>query len=375
MPGEGPAQRRRAGPRVAVIGAGIAGLSVADALLGGGARSVSLFEAETTPGKHSSGRNAAIWLPTEEDDDAPELTRRSVAILDELLGPTGWKKQCGAFKVARSEAALASHAEAAKRSGCSVQYVDAAEMRARIPLIEVGPADRGIYIPQAGIMDIHAMQSALYKRAKSRGLQSHFATHIDRLEIAGQSLGQPEWTLVSGVRSYAGFDWVVDASGAFAGRLLAPWVERPAVRPMRRHLILLRPPRAEIPRPDCIVWSVEDELYLRPEADGLLTSPCDAELSEAGMPATQPECGEWLQPKLQSWFPKLCDWGISQSWAGLRSFGPDGRSLIGLAGAPPGLGLAWVAGLGGRGMTIGVGAGDRCARELLAVHAQRGQGR
>ena len=50
----------------AVIGAGMAGASLAAELVAGGAR-VVLVEAEAAPGYHATGRSAAFW--TEMNDE------------------------------------------------------------------------------------------------------------------------------------------------------------------------------------------------------------------------------------------------------------------------------------------------------------------
>ena len=78
---------------------------------------------------------------------------------------------------------------------------------------------------------------------------------------------------------------------------------------------------------------------------------------------------ELLAEKARNYFPQFADLPIMKSWAGLRTFAPDGRFVIGW---DPGVGgLFWVAGLGGHGVTTSGAVGALAAKLLVGGDARR----
>jgi len=82
---------------IAIIGAGIAGASLAAAI--GNAASVVLIEAESQPGYHSTGRSAAFWSETYGGPAIQPLTTASQAFLSE----GGFLKPRGSLAIAKEE--------------------------------------------------------------------------------------------------------------------------------------------------------------------------------------------------------------------------------------------------------------------------------
>ena len=67
---------------IAIIGAGIAGASLAYFVVRHGGGSVILIEAEDTPGYHTTGRSAAFWEPTYGGAGVVPLSAASRAFFD-----------------------------------------------------------------------------------------------------------------------------------------------------------------------------------------------------------------------------------------------------------------------------------------------------
>jgi D-arginine dehydrogenase len=69
--------------------------------------------------------------------------------------------------------------------------------------------------------------------------------------------------------------------------------------------------------------------------------------------------------KLESLAPGLADAEVRRVWACLRTMSEDRELVVGPD--PRVSGLFWLAGLGGRGMTCGVAAGELLARVMVGL--------
>ena len=86
--------------------------------------------------------------------------------------------------------------------------------------------------------------------------------------------------------------------------------------------------------------------------------------------AVEPEEGELSDPRIledlavktRKWLPRMAEAGAAHFWAGMRTFAPDDRFVV---GPDPRLeGLHWAAGLGGHGITCGAAVGNLAASWL-----------
>jgi D-arginine dehydrogenase len=116
---------------IAVIGAGMAGASIA-AELAPHAR-VLLLEAEDAPGYHATGRSAAFWEECYGGPGVVPLTRASGAYLAEH----GFLNPRGALYIGRAEDRAAMDAFRASYDGTGVQIerLDEAALAERVPHI------------------------------------------------------------------------------------------------------------------------------------------------------------------------------------------------------------------------------------------------
>ncbi len=339
--------------RALVIGGGIAGLSVASALAERG-HAVTLLEAEPALGTHSSARNAQIWLPVDDDATTGPLARRSAARMTALLGEeAAWLRRTGALALVRGETEAAAMARGAARGGVEARPIPMAEARARCPAL--GPLeDEALEVIGAGVLDPHAMLEALARRARAGGATLRTGARVQEVCLHPRR----EARLSGGER--VAFDALVIAAGAWAGALGAGLGLDAHLVPLRRHLAVLEASPAEA---GTIVWRFGDEsVYWRPESGGVLVSPCDEVALAPCLPAPADDVAERLVAALRPAAPRWIDAPLRTAWACLRTYAHD-RELV--LGPDPRLdGVAWVAGLGGRGMTVGVAAGELCARAL-----------
>ncbi len=345
---------------VVIVGGGIAGLSCAWQLAVLGVRDVVLLESEPLLASHSSARNAAIFLPLEESLSAVWLAQRSRDLLDSQLG-TGWLSAQGVTLVAAGEDPLDELRFAARRFGVFHERWGPATLENRLPLLTDGDAHYAVHVPLGGVMDVHMVLMSLRRWIRALGVGTFTSTRVEGFDVEGQR--------VRAVRIAGGptikCERLLLAAGAWAGQLGVLAGAELHLSPLRRHLVHLVGP--DMPRwRTPAVWRVDaEQTYFRPEAGGVLASPCDEEPWEPGVPATSPDQLEALATKLARLTPSLGDAQVRRSWACLRTMSSD-REIV--AGEDPRIkGMFWLAGLGGRGMTCGVAAGELLARLMAGL--------
>jgi D-arginine dehydrogenase len=347
---------------IVVIGAGFAGAATAYHLTRLGVRDVLIVEQEDLPGRHASGRNAAMARQTGVPAAIAPLAREGAAFLRDPptdLLPRPSYKGCGILLLDESRSARALHG-AGWQAGLGVEWWERDEIVRRLPHLRDGAFGGGVYGRGDGVVDIAALLQGLLRAAQARGARLLTGLRVDR--VASQN-GR-----VSGVvldDEVIASPRVVNAAGAWAGELARRSGAPPlGLVPMRRHLYVSAPlPWVDASWP--IVWFASHGLYFRPEPPGLLLSPCDETPHAPGATAPDPLARAHLAEKVKRAAPALDGVALAREWACLRTLAPDGHFLL---GRDPGLeGLFWCAGLGGHGMTVCAAAG-RIAAEAVLGH-------
>lgn len=343
--------------RYLIVGAGFAGAATAWALarrrLGPGI----ILEREFSYGAHASGRNAGLVRLAEEDPLIRALAVRSLEALGRVsVDGHAVLRQTGALTLARrAEAADVDHRRNGLRDcGIDANVLPRADAIARFPLLRTFEFDLALWTPQEGVVDIHALLGYYLDEARRGGfaLRTHAAAEGLIVE-SGRAVG---------VRTNSGdvyAEVIVDASGAWAGRIGR--ASRLPLRPFRRHLCTTGG-AAGWERDSPYVWMWSNELYCRPELDGLLMSPCDVTPAEPETLTDDPGIGDLLASRLAHHAPGLLELPLRRTWACLRTFAPDHRPII---GADPDLpGLFHVSGLGGFGMMTSPAVGEAAAAAI-----------
>ncbi len=349
---------------VVIIGAGLAGASVAWHLAG--RAGVRILEQGAQPGAEASAQNAGMIRLLAHDAAERALAARTAAWMVEP-GPD-WA-DCPPFRrtgavlaLGEDPGALDAAAAALAARGVAVEAAAPAALAALAPALAGAPIQRGWVLPEAGVADAHSLVRGFLRGARRRGARLSLGCPAEAVVVEGGR--------VVGVRTAAGpiaADAVVLASAAWSRRLAAALgLERPLV-PMARHLLLSDPhPLSRPDHPWC--WVDDAGVYARPEGAGWLCSPCDEAPVAAppgpGSAGPVEALGRALAAdKLARWFPALGALRLARGWTGLRTFAPDRRPYL---GADPEVGgLWWASGLGGFGVTCGYAAGEVVAELLL----------
>ncbi len=345
--------------RWVIVGAGFAGAATAWALGRAGLGPGVILEQEFSYGVYASGRNAALLRLAEADPILLPLALRSFdrirafdrATAEPLFSETGGLTLAGRESAAKLEA----ERDALQDGGLMTFLLPASDARERFPLLSSVDFHLALWCPREGVVDIHALLTRYIQLARKSGFTLVTECSAEDLLIeAGR---------VTGVRTNRGeirADGVIDASGAWAGRLGRAANPLP-LRPLRRHLFVSGPPAADITNLP-FIWVEDAGFYFRPEGDGLLFSPCDETHVAPGPAATDPAAAELLAEKLTRHAPDFADLPLKRSWACLRTFAPDRKPVIGPD--PDRAGLFHVSGLGGFGMTTSAAIGELAATLL-----------
>ena len=335
---------------IAIVGAGIAGASLA-AAIGDRAR-VLLLEAEDQPGYHATGRSAAFWSETYGGPAIQPLTTASGANLRE----GGYLEPLGSLHIGRDEdeRALEAFLAAFADTPVALEPVDPATL---VPGIR--PDWRhGVIEASCAYIDVGRLHADRLAAARQAG-----AVVETRAELASAERAGGRWSITTrDGRSFAA-DVLVDAAGAWADVVARAAGVRPiGIQAYRRTMVqLLTDPLAPPNLPH--VADIQGRFYFKPESGGRLwLSPHDE--TPVDPHDVAPE--EIDVATAVDRFERVVDWRVEKlerSWAGLRSFAPDRAPVYGFAPDTPG--FFWFAGQGGFGIQTAPAAAEIGAALLV----------
>ena len=347
---------------IVICGAGFAGASLAWQLAG--RARVLLLERESQPGYHSTGRSAAMFMESYGPPQVRALTRASRAF---LTAPAPGFADV-ALMHPRGVLYVATHAQrqrleqqwqAMRQAGQQVGLIDARQASARVPCLRGSELAGAITEDDAMDLDVHALHQGFLRGARAAGAALWCQAELQRGAFSDRA-----WTLhLSDGRSLrAGL--VVNAAGAWADEVAARCGVAPLdLQPRRRSAFTFAAPDGVDPSSWPSVIDIDEGWYFKPDAGRLLGSPANADPTHAH--DVQPEELDIA----------LGIHGIEQAttlrirrpastWAGLRTFAPDGEIVIGPEPALPH--FFWLAGQGGYGLQSAVGASALAAALVCA---------
>jgi D-arginine dehydrogenase len=333
---------------VAVIGAGIAGISLAAELAQHG--SVVVIEREEQPAYHTSGRSAALFAT---NNGNPVVRALSFASEDFYRNPPdGFVEHPllaprGLLMIGRPDQCDALNAfQAGTGKGERLPKLDANQTRSKNPFLRADYGASAVWDEMASDIDVHSLLQAYLKVFRRSG-----GTLLTKREVTALRKQSGGWEIVTGNGSIAA-GIVVNAAGAWADAIAALAGVRPlGFRPMRRTAMIVDPPdEVSAMSPPLRDWpmtiDVDEQFYLKPEAGMLLLSPAE----ETPMPPQdiQPDeidiaiCIDRIQQAFD-----IDVRHVRRKWAGLRTFAPDRTPVAGYD--PQAQGFFWLAGQGGYG--------------------------
>lgn len=345
---------------VIIIGAGIAGASAAH-WLAPHAR-VLLLERESQPGYHATGRSAALFMESYGPPQVRALTRASRAFLENP--PEGFAEHPlltprGTLIVAApgQEAELQAEWDTLHGQCPHLRRVSVEEALALLPVLRPEQVAGALHDADPCDIDVHALHQGYLRSLRQAG-----GTLVNHAEVTALTRTGDTWRVDTSAGTFEA-PVVVNAAGAWADPVARLAGVRPlGMQPHRRSAFTFAPPPGAPIQTWPMAIGVAEDWYLKPDAAQLLGSPANADPVEPhDVQAEELDVAIGIDH-----IQRMTTLEIrrpSHTWAGLRTFAPDGEMVNGCDPEVPG--FFWVAGQGGYGIQTSAAMGMAAAAQLL----------
>lgn len=333
--------------RVAVVGAGAVGLSVATELARRGVE-VTLYDRDN-PGSGSTGRAAGLCYDAYVERTDARLAARSLEQFRDLgvltERPYVWVAREGDDHAA---AAIREHAGRMADRGRNVSVLDPDALAERFPAIETDHLAVGAVATNAGYVDTDAFVAAMVDRARSTGVALRTDCSVS-LETDGK-LATPDSSTTP--------DSIVLAAGPHTQTLAAEAGHSLALGTYRAQALVTDSVAGDPP----IFYDASERFYIRPAPTGILVGdgahPYEGDPDEYDRTADSAFLTDSLSRVERALGQSV---SVSRSWAGLCTATPDRDPLVGRCA--PGLFVA--TGWHGHGFMRAPAIGKTLAAQLL----------
>ncbi len=339
---------------IIVIGAGIAGTSVAAELCHG--NSVAMLEMESVAGYHTTGRSAATFVPSYGPPVIRALTRASEAFFrappegfcaHPLISPRGEMMVAGAGDEHHIDQAISD----------GLQEITLDRARELIPPLRTDKLVAAAYEAGAEDIDVDALHQGFLRSLRKAG-----GTVVLNAEVQALSRRGGQWQIETPAGAFHAAT-VVNAAGAWADRVAAmAGIAALGITPKRRSAALVPVPADWDISAWPLAFGAGETFYFRPNSGKLMVSPADETPVEAHDAWADDmliaEAIEHLQDTIDIEVTR-----VEHTWGGLRSFAPDGDPVVGFDTDADG--FFWLAGQGGYGIQTAP-AMARTAAALIA---------
>ncbi|GLP86006.1 NAD(P)/FAD-dependent oxidoreductase [Tritonibacter mobilis] len=336
-----------------VIGGGVAGIAAAAHLAELG--SVLLLEREDALGYHASGRSAAMF---EEDYGPPAIKALSRASRAYLAAPGAERESYlsprGLMLVGRADQRAGFETDLAT---LDLEEIPVAEARARVPILNPETLAFAATHETATDIDTDRLMGDWAKLLRQRGGRT-----LMRQEVIAITRLEAGWRVETRNDSFDARQ-LVNAAGAWADIIAEMAGVAPVgLQPKRRSMAQLPAPEGHDVNGWPMLMGVHEAWYAKPQAGKLLVSPADAD----PVPPQDAWADDMVLAEGLARYEEMVTTPVTRletSWAGLRSFAPDGVPVFGED--PAQAGFWWYAGQGGYGFQSAP-ASARLLRALVA---------
>jgi sarcosine oxidase, subunit beta len=353
---------------VVIVGGGVMGASTAYHLAARGCTDVVLLEREALWGAGSTGRCAGgirHQFSTEINVRLSLLSLDMLRRFEDEIGQAIDIQWIGyLFLLTRPEEVVnfRHYVDLQHRLGVRTQWLSAAEVAARVPLIRSDDVLAGTFNADDGLADPAGVVLGYASAAHRMGVKT-----LTNVEVTGITTARGKVTGVETSKGAIQTPVVVNAAGPWAAQVgHMAGLEVPVV-PLRRQ-IAVTTPLPGLPAGFPFVIDFARNLYFHPEGEGILTGRSNLHEKPGYDQSVDPEwTAEHLEAAIDR-FPLLARAGLLREWAGLYEVTPDSHPILGRTAHLEGYIIA--AGFSGHGFMHGPIAGLLMAEVILDGAAQ-----
>ena len=352
---------------VVIVGGGVIGASVAWHLAVRGCTRVLVLDAAPGPGQGSTGKATGgfrVQFGSEPNVRLSLLAREKLLRFADEVGVDSGYRPCGYLFLTEREETLAAllEAQAMQRSlGVNdARRVTVDEALGINPAIAAEGLVGGVYCPSDGFIRPLEMLRGYTEAARRMGVRFEYGAAVRGIRVRdGRVVGVQTDT------GEVGASAVVNAAGAWAGKLAAMAGVDIPVTPLRRQVAITEP-FAKLPECMPLTIFVEAEFHLRVRDGRVLllwsdqpntADPFDATFDDAWLPE--------VTARAHRWIPSLREVKVDRAAcvAGLYEMSPDRHVLLGPAPGVENLLLA--NGSSGHGVMHSPALGQLVAEMIL----------
>lgn len=341
---------------IAIIGGGIAGLSLA-AAIGDRARTV-VIEAEPELFHHTSSRSAEQMQPTYGPAPVRALTSASIPLVEaraDRAGTSIYTPRPLLWLHYEEDPAPFEHLLATVPG---LQAIGADEAVRMLPALHRDAlVDAGV---DASAVEVAVPTLLSWYRADAvaGGARIVAGSRVTAAERVGDV-----WRLTAGSETVEA-PVVVDAAGAWVDPVAALLGARPLGLTPKRRTVAVAPAGRDVDPLWPMAADVADRFYFRPRGEAILASALEDEVSEPEDARPTAEVVATVLERVNAATDLALGTPLT-TWTGLRTLSPDAVPVIGFDAEVPG--LYWLAGQGGYGIQTSAALAQVAAADLLGV--------
>jgi sarcosine oxidase subunit beta len=312
---------------VVIIGAGIAGASIAWHLTEAGCRNVALLERDSVQGKGSTGKSMGGVRAQFATEANIRMSLYSISFLAEFRERTGFDSgykphgYCFSATTPAHLDYLRTNLAKQRVLGLSqARLVDEKEIAEFFPPWRTDDVLGGSYCPTDGFVDPHSAMTGFTEAAVGRGVRL-----VRGAEVKALARGRVETT--AGTFSCAN---VVIACGAWSAGVAALAGASLPVEPLRRMLVPTEP-FAGVPERCPMMIDMATGFHFRPEGRGLLMAWNDPAETPGFKLSVDPSFVEKILTRAVERVPAFESLEVNpkRTWAGLYEVSPDHHAILG----------------------------------------------
>ena len=348
---------------IAIIGGGIAGLSLAAAI--GGRASVVVVEAEDALFHHTSSRSAQQMQPTYGPAPVRALTAASIPMVEARADAAGRRIYVDRPLLwLHYDAAAPERFERLLATVPGLTAIGADEAVRLLPPLDRAPLVDAAVDLSAVEVDVPVLLGWYRDDAVAAGTRIVSGSRATRAERVGEV-----WRVAAGTEAVEA-PVVVDAAGAWADAVAALFGVRPRGLVPKRRTVAVAPAARPVDPRWPMAADVADRFYFRPRGEAVLASALEDVPSEPEDAQPLPEVVATVLERVDAVTDLRLGTPIA-TWTGLRTLSPDTVPVVGFDDAVPG--FFWLAGQGGYGIQTSAALAQVAAGLLLdADHGLEG---